>query len=98
MAGLLDAAIEHHRSIGALLMFGLSNSALALLRTLLETCYRLIWLGCCASDQQARGITNFSRRGFPDNSHITSDLVRKSKIPEFKTMLPSLNLLNDFTH
>jgi len=98
MAGLIDIAFEHHRAIGALLMCGLSSSALALLRTLIETCYRLIWMDTCASDQTVKKITSFSSRGFPDISHVVSDLTRKSKIPEFKTLLPRLDLLNDFTH
>jgi hypothetical protein len=98
MAGLFDTVFEHHRAIGALLMFGLSSSALALLRTLIETGYRLIWMDTCASDQAVKRITGFSRRGFPDIARIISDLVRSSRISEFKTRLPNLEILNDFTH
>jgi hypothetical protein len=98
MAGLFDTLFEHHRAIGALLMFGLASSALALLRSLIETGYRLIWMDTCASDQAVKRITSFSQRSFPDISRIITDLVRNSKIPEFKTQLPDLAILNDFTH
>jgi hypothetical protein len=98
MAGLLDIAFEHHRAIGALLMLGMSSSALALLRTFIETSYRFIWLQTCASDQAVKKIANFSKNSFPDISRIISDLVRNSKLSGFKTELPDLHLLNDFTH
>jgi hypothetical protein len=55
-------------------------------------------MGTCASDQQVKKITNFSQRSFPDISRIISELVRNSKIAEFKTALPNLEVLNDFTN
>ena len=97
-AALWDTALDHHRAIGVLLFIENSISALALLRSFIETSYRLLWLRNCASPRQIEKITRFAKGSFPDISRIISDLVRKSGIPEFSTLLPSLDMLNDFTH
>lgn len=97
-AALWDTALDHHRAIGDLLFLENSTSALALLRSFIETSYRLIWLRNCASPKALQRITRFARGSFPDISRIISDLVRKSGISEFSTSLPNLDMLNDFTH
>lgn len=97
-AALWDTALDHHRAICSLLLLENSISALALLRSFIETSYRLLWLRTCASAKDLEKITRFAKGSFPDVSRIISDLVRKSGIPEFRTSLPSLDMLNDFTH
>ena len=97
-AGLWDTYVEHHRAIGALLAHELPTSALVILRTFIETSYRLIWLRTCASEQEVKRITRFSKKSFPDISRIVSDLVRKSGIHDFSTTLPDLSSLHDSAH
>jgi hypothetical protein len=98
LAGLLDIAFEQHRALCLLLMYGMSSSAFALLRTFIETSYRAIWLQTCAPEKTVKKITETTGDGFPDISRIITDLVNKSGIHEFRTHLPNLSLLNDFTH
>ena len=98
LASLWETALDHHRGIGALLMFGLSTSALALLRTFIETSYRFIWLQACASEKAVQQITSLADKGFPDLSRIISDLKRKSKLDSFGSIIPQLATLHDFSH
>lgn len=98
LASLIDLAFEHHSGIGALLIHKKPNSASALLRTFIETCYRAIWLSTCASDKNLTKISSLSRKSFPDLSRVISDIVRESKIGAFSSALPNLELLHDFAH
>jgi hypothetical protein len=98
VAELLDIAFEQHKALTLLLMYGMSSSAFALLRSFIEACYRAIWLQSCASEKAVKKITVTIGAGFPDISRIITDVVNQSGIKEFRTQLPSLQLLNDFTH
>jgi hypothetical protein len=70
-SGYLTTAFEHHDSITTLLGTGRNNaSAFALLRVLMETVYRGLWLCTCGSVLQVEQVRK-GKEPFPDFEQMT---------------------------
>jgi hypothetical protein len=52
--GFIDQAFEHHAALMVLIKHGLTGSAFALLRSLVEIMYRGVWIVTAASDHEVR--------------------------------------------
>jgi hypothetical protein len=52
VAGLIDIMIEHHESMVLLIRSGKIGSVFALLRSVVESMYRGLWLNYCATDAE----------------------------------------------
>ena len=97
--GCLDVALEHQAAIALLHASDLHGSTLALLRTLVESVVRGLWLLHCASDDELDKFKNATlRKEFKD---LVSDF--ETKIDQSPGVLSGFKsrawkALNGFTH
>jgi len=70
-----DVVVEHHKAIIGLVRAGLYRSAFALVRAIVETCYRGHWLARCASDMQIRKLIRNKSR-FPSMKQMADEVDR----------------------
>jgi len=97
---LFDVTAEHHASIGYLLLAGRSSSAQALLRPLVETALRMMWLMKCP-DARIEAIKNKrgKRDGWLDLSHTITEIESLYRSEKFlKKYFPNTDFLDDLTH
>ncbi|ADV83533.1 DUF6988 family protein [Terriglobus saanensis] len=97
---LFDVASEHHASIGHLLLSRRSSSAQALLRPLVETALRVMWIMKC-SDSQIDAIKNKrgKRDGWLDLAHTITEIESQYRSEKFlKKYFPNTDFLDDLTH
>lgn len=99
VAGLIDLALEHEKSIGILVERKLYGSVFALVRPLFEAYIRAAWLRYCADESE---IEKF-KKGKLDKS-IHSQIEEIEKVEGYDVGVLSdmkarnWKLMNDFTH
>lgn len=99
-AGYLSIAIQHHSSIINLVEKELPSSAAALLRPLLEACYRGIWFSWIANDNQANAFNkNDGSFELKQTYKLAKDIDRKIQSDTFhKIYEKNSTTLHGFTH
>ena len=94
IVSLFELARQHHQSILLLIETKNYNSASALLRPLVEACYRANWCHTFATDKEIENLLNDKLR-FKTLNPIAKELDRKYNVTTFSQ---DINILNDFTH
>jgi hypothetical protein len=97
--GFASIALEHQSSILRLIATGdHDGTAMALLRPMVETVARVMWVYSCASEKDIIDIFNGSFK-FPSFGRMTDNVEKRLKKPGFFGMPAGLwALLNGFTH
>lgn len=99
VAGLIDLALEHEKSIGKLCDAGFYGSAFTLARPLFESYIRALWIRYCASDDELEAF----KKG-KINKNFGELIVDVEKIKGYDVAVlsdiknQSWKIMNDFTH
>jgi hypothetical protein len=65
LVAYLDIALEHHEAVALLIKTKLYGSAFALVRPLLETLFRALWINGCATPDQVQEVAHRDDTKFP---------------------------------
>ncbi len=91
---LFKLLMQHHKSITLLVESNQINSSAALLRPLIDSCYRGLWVYYIATDEELENILN-NEKQFKTASPIAKELDDFLKVESFSK---DIKILNDFTH
>jgi hypothetical protein len=99
VVSLFALVVEHHGAILYLLKSGrFDGSALALVRPLIDACYRAHWIFCCAKPKTVARIYD-GKGQFPGLIDMAKEVEKKTKAAGFfTTVVSSLNSLHGYTH
>ena len=100
LIGFADQIFEHHAAILRLIESRLYGSAFALVRSLFEAFFRVLWAVSCASDTDVEKIATKERFQFPGTETMVNDIDQKLKMNgfflEFKKN--AWTAMNSYTH
>ena len=100
LIGFADQIFEHHEAILLLIESRLNGSAFALVRSLFEAFFRVLWAVSCAGDPDVEKIATKERFEFPGTEKMVNDIDQKLEMNgfflEFKKN--AWTAMNSYTH
>ena len=99
VAGSLAQALEHHEAIALLIKRELTGSAFALVRPLVDTVMRALWINAVACDQQVARARDDGKKVFPPMKEMSEAVERAYRDDDLlQRMTAEWDAMCSYTH
>ena len=98
VAGCMNLALEHHKAISLLIQWQLTGSAFALVRPMVDTVMRALWINKVASDEEVKRARDDDKYVFPPMPQMIEAVRTAYGDDKFFQFTSAWDAMHSYTH